>query len=171
MAIYIIQLIIYSKKLVFVRYTGNGKTLPFCEIFGVLSLYYCVCMSCCNRSFTYLVFVGRNFAAGPRWLPGTVLECEGNTAVQIKMDDGRIWRRHLDHVILSEVPEETGEQTQPDSAVLPPENDPLTAPAEHAPTTDHDSTSPEQVVPQQLDTEPEGLRRSTRDRQPPHRYK
>ena len=87
--------------------------------------------------------MGRNFAAGPRWLPGTVLECEGNTAVQIKMDDGRIWRRHLDHVILSEVPEETGEQTQPDSAVLPPENDPLTAPAEHAPATNHDSTSPE----------------------------
>jgi hypothetical protein len=88
--------------------------------------------------------MGQNFATGPRWLPGTVLECEGDTAVQIKMDDGRIWRRHLDHVIHSQVPEETGEQKQSDPFVLPPESDLLTAPAEHAPTTDHDSARPEQ---------------------------
>jgi hypothetical protein len=124
--------------------------------------------------------MGRNFATGPRWMPGTILECEGDTAVQIKTD-GRIWRRHLDHVIHRQVSEETGEQKQSDqsdSFVLPPESDPLTAPAEHAPTTDHDSArpeqesqrEPEQVEPQTKDTEPEGLRRSTRDRHPPDRY-
>ena len=122
--------------------------------------------------------MGRNFGLGPRWLPGTILECEGDTAVQIKMDDGRIWRRHLDHVIHSQVPEETGEQNQSDSLVLPPESDPLTAPAEHAPTTDYDSARPEQELqqePEQVESQPsdtvaEGLRRSTRDRHPPDRY-
>ena len=71
-------------------------------------------------------------------MPGTILECEGDTAVQIKTDDGRIWRRHLDHVIHRQVSEETGEQNQSDqsdSFVLPPESDPLTAPADPRPTT------------------------------------
>lgn len=57
--------------------------------------------------------MGGNLSTGATWLPGIVIRCEGETAVKIKLDDGRIWRHHLDHVITSQVTEETGEYRQP----------------------------------------------------------
>ena len=46
--------------------------------------------------------MGRNFADGPKWLPGKVLE-RGKTIVKVKLDDGRIWRRHVNHLLPSQV--------------------------------------------------------------------
>ena len=43
--------------------------------------------------------MAKNFAAGTRWLPGKIIKLEGNTMVKIELDDGRIWRRHMDHII------------------------------------------------------------------------
>ena len=40
----------------------------------------------------------RNYAQGPRWLPGTVVEIEGQVLVHVKLTDGRILRRHVDQV-------------------------------------------------------------------------
>ena len=57
----------------------------------------------------------RNFADGPRWLPGSVIERDTATSVRVKLDDGRVWRRHLDHVIPSRAA--TSEMDQPSSEV------------------------------------------------------
>ena len=31
--------------------------------------------------------MGRNFAAGPNWLPGIVVECEGKAMAKMKLDN------------------------------------------------------------------------------------
>ena len=46
--------------------------------------------------------MGRNFADGPKLLPGNVLE-GGKTIVKVKLDDGWIWCRHVDHLFPSQV--------------------------------------------------------------------
>ena len=43
------------------------------------------------------VFV-RNFGSGSVWLPGTIVGVQGLLSFQIKLEDGRIVRRHIDHV-------------------------------------------------------------------------
>ena len=35
--------------------------------------------------------MSRNFADGHSWVPGTVLEGDGTTAVRVRLDDGCIW--------------------------------------------------------------------------------
>ena len=40
----------------------------------------------------------RNYAQGPRWLPGTVVDTDGLVLLHIKVMDGRILRRHVDQV-------------------------------------------------------------------------
>ena len=42
----------------------------------------------------------RNYAQGPKWLPGTVVEMEGSVLLHVKLHDGRILRRHVDQVRL-----------------------------------------------------------------------
>ena len=46
--------------------------------------------------------MGWNFADGPKLLPGNVLE-GGKTTVKVKLDDGWIWCRHVDHLFPSQV--------------------------------------------------------------------
>ena len=48
--------------------------------------------------------LGRNFSSGPKWLPGKVVEREGSMMVKIRLDNGRIWRRHIDHLLKSQLP-------------------------------------------------------------------
>ena len=43
------------------------------------------------------VFI-RNFTRGPPWLPGTVLKTQGPRTFGIKLTDGRVWRRHVNHI-------------------------------------------------------------------------
>ena len=53
-----------------------------------------------DRSFNIddQVFV-RNFAAtGPTWLPGTIIEAKGPVTFHIELTDGRVFRRHIDHI-------------------------------------------------------------------------
>lgn len=116
--------------------------------------------------------MGRNFMSGPGWLPGTIIECEGATVVKLRLDDGCIWRRHLDHVIACKLPEEP--------STLSHENDPLSAPAEDHRTVVNEPITSEQPPheqgqeqlekPQSQDTESEGLRWSTRVRHPPDQF-
>lgn len=52
--------------------------------------------------------------------------------MQIKLDVGRVWRQHVDHVVLEEVEKDNLEPATPD---VSPEEDPLTAPpVESSPT-------------------------------------
>ena len=50
--------------------------------------------------------MSRNFADGHSWVLGNVFENDGTTAVRMRLDDGRIWRRHFYHVTHSQVVEE-----------------------------------------------------------------
>ena len=49
--------------------------------------------------------LAKNFATGTtcKWLPGVVKSLEGRTMVAVKLEDGRIWRRHIDHIIRSHI--------------------------------------------------------------------
>jgi transposase InsO family protein len=40
----------------------------------------------------------RNFATGPPWMAGTVVETPGPLSFKVKLGDGRIIRRHMDHI-------------------------------------------------------------------------
>ena len=88
--------------------------------------------------------MGRNFAAGANWMPGVVLECEGKTMVKIKLDDGRVWRRHVNHVLKSQVllGADTSSQDR-DIDPVPIECAPLVMPSDEgtveSPTTEHSS--------------------------------
>ena len=41
----------------------------------------------------------RNFSQGPKWVPGILCESNGPIAFEVELEDGRMWRRHQDHLI------------------------------------------------------------------------
>lgn len=41
----------------------------------------------------------RNFARGPTWLAGTLIECTGPVSFKAQLADGRLVRRHVDHLL------------------------------------------------------------------------
>ena len=47
----------------------------------------------------------RNYARGKTWLPGQVIAKQGPLSYTVKMQDGRVWRRHTDQIILRYKPE------------------------------------------------------------------
>ena len=40
----------------------------------------------------------RNYSQGPLWLPGVVLNLEGSVMYQIRLNDNRVIRRHIDQM-------------------------------------------------------------------------
>ena len=43
--------------------------------------------------------LAKNFTSSPTWLSGTVLACLSPLTYSIQLDDGRIWKRHIDHML------------------------------------------------------------------------
>ena len=41
----------------------------------------------------------RNFSQGPKWVRGILRESNGPIAFEVELEDGRMWRRHQDHLI------------------------------------------------------------------------
>ena len=39
-----------------------------------------------------------NFAQGPRWLAGHIVAVTGYRVYTVQLDDGRVWKRHVDHI-------------------------------------------------------------------------
>ena len=70
--------------------------------------------------------MGQNFTDGPKWLPRNVVE-GGKTIVKVKLDDGRIRRRHVDHLLPSQVQIENESIDQECASPMSLENDPLVA--------------------------------------------
>lgn len=97
------------------------------------------------------VFV-RNFGSGSVWLPGTIVGVQGLLSFQIKLEDGRIVRRHIDHVRARVC----------DSTVLDQElsDDPLPIPDNSASPESAAIPQPQSIIP----------RRSNRVRRPPDRF-
>ena len=52
-----------------------------------------------SRSFkdNETVYV-RNFGPGQKWLPGTIVATTGPVSYRVLLEDGRVWRRHQDHM-------------------------------------------------------------------------
>jgi len=42
--------------------------------------------------------LAKNFHAGPRWMPGVIIDCLSAMSYQVKLSDNRVWRRHVDHL-------------------------------------------------------------------------
>ena len=41
----------------------------------------------------------RNFSQGPKWVRGILRESNGPIAFEVELENGRMWRRHQDHLI------------------------------------------------------------------------
>ena len=39
-----------------------------------------------------------NFASSPKWVAGVLEERLGPTTFTVRLTDGRLWKRHLDHI-------------------------------------------------------------------------
>ena len=89
----------------------------------------------------------------PQWLPGIIDRQTGPVLYLVKLNDGRTWRRHVDHIRIRTIPETVTDYDDivPLTITLPPEQ--TESPNSIAET--------EQTVP---------LRRSSRLRKPNPRY-
>ena len=67
--------------------------------------------------------MAKNLATGTKWVPGVVKNLVGKTMVAVELDDGRIWRHHIDHIIQSHT---MTEDTETDSEF---DFNPLTMPS------------------------------------------
>ena len=106
-----------------------------------------------------MVFV-RNFSTtGHTWLPGIVIQRKGSHAYLIKLADDRVVQRHIEHIR-----SRSSETAVVDSSESSVQEDPLPNPVS-LPTTD--STTNVEVAP--TTAQDQGLRRSSRVRQPPVR--
>ena len=128
--------------------------------------------------------MSRNFTPGSKWLPGTIIKHDSTTLVQVKLDDGRVWRRYIDHVRESQVTTSMRYEHLPyESLFIPCETGPLTMPelevgqesildsetdALESPNLENDNHSEEQS---QTNQESKELRRSSCARKPPDRLK
>ena len=128
--------------------------------------------------------MAKNFAAGTRWLPGKIIKLEGNTMVEIKLDDGRIWRRHMDHIIRTTITIDEDNEYDPSTMPWdsdcsdnanpqePPNNEEVPINDEEIPTNNEELLREE--TPEQIDTgqmgEVQETRHSTRTRPPINRY-
>ena len=41
----------------------------------------------------------RNYGVGQTWSPGVIIGVDGPVSFVVKLEDGRIWRRHLDQLM------------------------------------------------------------------------
>ena len=46
--------------------------------------------------------MAKNFTSNTKWLPGIVIDCVAPLTYSVQLHDGRIWRRHIDHIILAD---------------------------------------------------------------------
>ena len=113
----------------------------------------------------------RNFMSGPTWMPGIVLEVD-DTSLQVRLDDGRVWRRHMDHVASYQLPDPTSDLRQQKPVELPTEEDPLMAPASvttssNTPIEQSNDPVVEENKPPSCNSDTVELRRSSQAHQPP----
>ena len=127
------------------------------------------------------VFV-KNFGAGPAWLAGSIVDTLGSLSLQVKLTDGRVVRRHIDHVRVRFTPlhdEVLEEEDDYFSQADPEEQQPLELkvpqpPATPAPSQSSPPTTARSAAPAgtrrtraRTVTQPNvELRRSTRARKP-----
>ena len=99
--------------------------------------------------------LARNFRPGSKWIPGTVTDCLSPTSYQVKVHEGMIWRRHIDHLQhIAQDEENCLGDTSDDFTMLP----------------DVSTEAKAVTHPQFSDTENNTRRYPQRVRRPPLRY-
>ena len=140
----------------------------------------------------------RNYSPGPMWLPGEIVEKQGSTLYTVLLTDGRRVRKHTDQLMTRVRPAATA-RTETNASNGPEECDPVEYPTVVSPTetvpraeTGSRDTLPESETlspdpepepnldltangahnpePEQEQSAPPEIRRSSRSRQPPTRY-
>ena len=107
----------------------------------------------------------RNFQSGDKWLTGKVTRVFGPRSLEVQLSDAKVVRRHLDHVRSRK--ESIDDRDQPTVILLPPIDNSTDVPSagtDSAPT--ETETPPTDTAPVQ----PDDIRRSSRQRNPPDRY-
>ena len=118
--------------------------------------------------------MARNFAPGVNWIPGIIVAKEGGVMFKVKLDDGRIWRRHVDHIVKSAVVIDP-EVDKSEQGNICDEFDPVTMPTAQSsvetplPEEPQVPETPDNVDTQESDQSAPVLRRSTRVIKPPDR--
>ena len=46
--------------------------------------------------------MAKNFTSSPKWCSGMVIACVAPLTYLVQLQDGRIWRRHVDHIVMTE---------------------------------------------------------------------
>ena len=98
-----------------------------------------------------------NFAQGPTWLAGVVVQNQGQCSLHVKLTDGRVVHCHLDH-IRQKVKSATPDPENPTSEADDPLMDPTSSNRRAVPLREQESVPP-------LNSEPT---RSARQRKPPN---
>ncbi|XP_048247554.1 uncharacterized protein K02A2.6-like [Haliotis rufescens] len=125
-----------------------------------------------------LVYV-RNFLGKPKWLPGEIIQCTGPISFKVSLENNKIARRHVDHLIKRYVDPDA---VKPESPELLEESEvsksvitfsPELPEPSSVPVSPADTPFPRTRLPT-CDTSPElsssvELRRSTRERRAPDR--
>ena len=108
---------------------------------------------CKHRQFSGDLILAKNFSSGPKWLAGVIVEVLGPLSYQIKLDDNRIIKRHVDHLLTrSEFKEPTLDDEVLPGPVLTQDNSPVvandTATASSSPQDTVTSSQAERRYPQ-----------------------
>ena len=102
-----------------------------------------------------------NFGHGSKWLEGTIEEIKGPLTYMVKLSDGKLVKRHVDHI-------RNRTSTEPSNSqdIIPPTNDSLS----FGPLLNSDEPQPDQP-PQVPEQQPLPVRSSSRIRRPPDRFR
>ena len=65
--------------------------------------------------------LAKNFRPGSKWVPGTVVDCLSPMSYQVKVHNGMIWRRHVDHLqhIVQSEEDRSSDTSTDDYTMLP----------------------------------------------------
>ena len=59
--------------------------------------------------------MGKNFTSNPQWLPGVTIDCIAPLTYSIQLHNGRIWRRHIDHIVMTSSEDQETQRSAPQS--------------------------------------------------------
>ena len=111
--------------------------------------------------------LARDHSSGQKWQPGTVVQRPSSHSCQVHLDDGRVWRRHVDDVLQNNSHSTTAESGVPSletATPIVPEPKPVSSPE----TSSHPPDNSAQSETTPASTSPT-LRRSSRSHRHPQR--
>ena len=113
------------------------------------------------------IVLARDHLSGQKWQPGTVVQHPSSHSCRVHLDDGRVWRRHVDDILQNNSHSKTAESGVPSSETatpVVPEPQPVISPE----ISSHQPDNSAQLETTPASTSPV-LRRSSRSHRPPQR--